>query len=95
MPAFAGPYVIHTHGMTGYQFGEAKRKEVLRAGIEVMEEATAFRLLTGSGGEVCVPDAEERQGLDGGGVPRVPGRLRPRAGRRAAMRPPGGPCSAP
>ena len=46
-------YVIHTHGMTGYQFGEAKRKEVLGAGIEVREEATAFRLLTGRGGEVC------------------------------------------
>ena len=45
-------HVIHTHGMTGYQFGEAKRKEVLASGIEVMEESTAFCLLGGKGDEV-------------------------------------------
>ena len=45
-------HVIHSHGMTGYQFGEAKRKEVLHAGIDVLEEATAFSLLGGEDGEV-------------------------------------------
>ncbi len=44
-------HVIHSHGMTGYQYGEAKRKEVLRAGVEVLEEATAFSLLGGTSGE--------------------------------------------
>ena len=38
--------------MTGYQYGEAKRKEVLQAGIEVLEESTAFSLLGGDDGEV-------------------------------------------
>ena len=45
-------HVIHTHGMTGYQYGESKRKEVLAAGIEVLEEASAFALLGGESGEV-------------------------------------------
>lgn len=45
-------YVVHSHGMTGYQFGEAKRKEVLTAAIPVIEEAMAFELLKTSAGEI-------------------------------------------
>jgi succinate dehydrogenase / fumarate reductase flavoprotein subunit len=43
---------LHSNGMTGYQFGEARRKEVLNAGIPVMEETTAFALLQGADREV-------------------------------------------
>jgi succinate dehydrogenase/fumarate reductase flavoprotein subunit len=52
-------YVLQSHGMTGYQFGEFRRKEVLSAGIEVLEEATAFRLLHDADGAIagaCVLD---------------------------------------
>lgn len=45
-------YVVHSHGMTGYQYGEARRKEVLGAGVPVIEEAMAFELLKSSEGEV-------------------------------------------
>ena len=47
-----GYYVIHSHGMTGYQYGESKRKDVLDTDVQVMEEATAFSLLGRVGGEV-------------------------------------------
>lgn len=46
-------FVSHSHGMTGYQFGEARRKEVIAAGIPVMEEAMAFELLKNEQGEVA------------------------------------------
>ncbi len=53
VPHGNNPYfVLQSHGMTGYLFGEAKRKEVLASGIPVMEEATVFSLLRGAGGEV-------------------------------------------
>ena len=45
-------YVIHSHGMTGYQFGESRRKEVLARPIKVLEEASVFSLLRGDDGEV-------------------------------------------
>ena len=45
-------YVLHTHGLTGYLYGEARRKDVLAADIGVMEEATALSLLQGAGGEI-------------------------------------------
>ena len=51
--ANAYTYVSHTHGMTGYQFGESRRKEVLVAGIPVMEEAMAFEILKNDDGEVA------------------------------------------
>ena len=44
--------IFHSHGMTGYQFGESRRKEVLRSGIDVIEEATAFTLTSSAGGAV-------------------------------------------
>lgn len=43
---------IHSNGMTGYQFGESRRKAVLCRNIPLMEEAMVFALLTGSGGDV-------------------------------------------
>ena len=46
------PYILHSHGMTGYQFGESKRKEVLTTDTVVLEEAMAFSLLQGGAGEV-------------------------------------------
>lgn len=52
-------YALHSHGMTGYQYGEWKRKEVLSAAIPVMEETTVFRLLQDANGTVtgaCVLD---------------------------------------
>jgi succinate dehydrogenase / fumarate reductase flavoprotein subunit len=53
-PAAGGfTYIIHSHGMTGYQFGEARRKEVLSAGIPVMEEAMVFSFLKNAAGEVA------------------------------------------
>ena len=45
-------YALHSHGMTGYQYGEWKRKEVLSAAIPVMEEAAVFRLLQDANGAV-------------------------------------------
>ena len=51
--ANAYTYISHSHGMTGYQFGETRRKEVLAAGIPVMEEAMAFELLKNDDGEVA------------------------------------------
>ncbi|MFQ5874235.1 MAG: FAD-binding protein [Dehalococcoidia bacterium] len=45
-------YTSYKTGMSGYQFGEAKRKEVLSKEIGVLEEAMAFALLTGRGGGV-------------------------------------------
>ncbi|MFZ0694142.1 MAG: FAD-binding protein, partial [Alphaproteobacteria bacterium] len=45
-------YIIHSHGMTGYQFGESKRKEVLTTDTVVLEEAMAFSLLQGGKGDV-------------------------------------------
>ncbi|MEE9199180.1 MAG: FAD-binding protein, partial [Dehalococcoidia bacterium] len=38
-------YSAYKTGMSGYQFGESKRKEVLSRGIRVMEEAMAFSFL--------------------------------------------------
>ena len=53
VPPGNNPYfVLQSHGMTGYLFGESKRKEVLARDIGVMEEATVFSLLQGAGGEV-------------------------------------------
>ena len=46
-------YVLHTHGLTGYLYGESKRKEVLATDIAVMEEAMVFSLLKDAGGEVA------------------------------------------
>ena len=46
-------YLLHSHGMTGYLFGESKRKEVLATDVGVMEEAMVFSLLRGAGGEVA------------------------------------------
>ncbi len=54
VPPGNNPYfVLQSHGMTGYLFGESKRKEVLARDIPVMEEATVFSLLRGAGGEVA------------------------------------------
>ena len=50
--AVAETGMFHSHGMTGYQFGESRRKDVLRAGIDVIEEATAFTLTSASEGNV-------------------------------------------
>ena len=44
-------YVSYKIGMSGYQLGEFKRKEVLAAGLQVLEEAMVFALLTGADGE--------------------------------------------
>ena len=46
-------YIIHSHGMTGYQYGESKRKEVLATSIKVMEETMAFSLLKSANGAVA------------------------------------------
>ena len=51
-PGNAASYVLQAHGFTGYLFGESKRKEVLAKDIKVIEEAMAFSLLQGEGGEV-------------------------------------------
>ena len=51
-PGSFGYYVLHSHGMTGYQYGETKRKEVLAAGINAMEEAMVFSLLQDADGQV-------------------------------------------
>jgi succinate dehydrogenase/fumarate reductase flavoprotein subunit len=53
LPAAGGNFIVHSHGMTGYLFGESKRKQVLAAGISTLEEATAFSLLEGDDGEVA------------------------------------------
>jgi succinate dehydrogenase/fumarate reductase flavoprotein subunit len=54
VPPGNNPYfVLQSHGMTGYLFGEYKRKEVLARDIPVMEEATVFSLLRGAEGEVA------------------------------------------
>ena len=52
VPPDSSYYIIHSHGMTGYQFGESRRKEVLSRPIEVLEEASVFSLLRGADGEV-------------------------------------------
>jgi succinate dehydrogenase/fumarate reductase flavoprotein subunit len=44
---------LHSNGMTGYQFGESRRKEVRAHGIPVMEEASACALLRDAAGGVC------------------------------------------
>ena len=44
-------YVAYKIGMSGFQLGEFKRKEVLAAGLQVLEEAMVFALLTGAHGE--------------------------------------------
>ena len=46
-------YVLHTHGLTGYLYGESKRKEVLATDIGMLEEVMVFSLLRGAGGEVA------------------------------------------
>ena len=46
-------FVSYKAGMSGYQFGEFKRKEVLATGINVMEEAMVFSVLTGKSGEAA------------------------------------------
>ncbi len=46
-------YALRAHGLTGYLYGESRRKEVLREDIKVVEEAMAFSLLQGAGGEVA------------------------------------------
>ena len=51
--AGAPTYNLQSHGMSGYQYGEAKRKDVLAAGVPVMEEAMVYRLLPGAGGDVA------------------------------------------
>ncbi|MFQ5873372.1 MAG: hypothetical protein ACE5JL_06185, partial [Dehalococcoidia bacterium] len=45
-------YTVYKNGMSGYQYGEFKRKEVFAAGINVIEEAMVFSLLTGRAGEI-------------------------------------------
>ena len=45
-------YVAYKIGMSGFQLGEFKRKEVLASGLPVMEEAMVFSFLTGSHGEI-------------------------------------------
>ena len=51
-PGTFGYYVLHSHGMTGYQYGETKRKEVLSTAINVMEEAMVFSLLQDDNGQI-------------------------------------------
>lgn len=46
-------YVSYKAGMSGYQFGEFKRQEVMATDIHVMEEAMVFSLLTGKAGEAA------------------------------------------
>jgi len=46
-------HVAYKAGMSGQQFGQFKRKEVLAAGIDVMEEAMVFSLLTQRNGEIA------------------------------------------
>ncbi len=46
-------YSAYKTGMTGYQFGETKRKEVLSKDIPVIEEAMAFSLLRDKSGNVA------------------------------------------
>lgn len=50
-PRGQSKWVAYKAGMSGYHFGESRRKEVLESGIAVMEEATAFSLLTGKSGD--------------------------------------------
>ncbi|MBT6117822.1 MAG: FAD-binding protein, partial [Rhodospirillaceae bacterium] len=45
-------YILHSHGMTGYLYGEARRKDVLATDVDVMEEAMALSLIQGAGGEI-------------------------------------------
>ena len=51
-PGDFGYYILHSHGMTGYQYGESRRKQVLQAGIQIHEEAMAFTLLKDAGGGI-------------------------------------------
>ena len=46
-------YAMQAYGFTGFSFGESKRKEVLAKDIKVIEEAMAFSMLRGEGGEVA------------------------------------------
>ena len=49
----ADSYILHSHGLTGYLYGEAKRKDVLATDVGVMEEAMVLSLLQGPGGEIA------------------------------------------
>ena len=51
-PGKFGYYVLQSHGMTGYQYGETKRKEVLSTDVRVMEEASVFSLIQDVDGAV-------------------------------------------